>query len=317
MIACKQFLRQRRTWASSGVLALVASALTMAAPLAAQAQTAPLLGTAASFGVLGGTTVTNTRPTVIGADLGVSPGSAVTGFPPGRLTAPGAMHKADAVAVQAQSDVTTAYNTLAGLPCTGHLTGQDLGGLTLLPGVYCFTSSAGLTGDLTLNAQGDPAALFVFQIGSTLTTASASTVKVINGGASPGCNVYWQVASSATIGTTTTFVGNVLALTSIALQNGATLLPGRALARNGAVTLDNNRISPTVCNAPVDTGGGSDDTGGGTGIGNGPPDTSATPELDSVLLFGSGIAGLGSYAMMRARARRKSSVDYGKDSPQK
>ena len=201
---------------------------------------APSLGTAASFGVLGGSAVTNTGPTTITGDLGVSPGTAVSGFPPGTVT--GTIHSSDAVAQQAQSDVTIAYNGLAGLPCDTDLTGQDLGGLTLASGVYCFSSSAQLTGTLTLDAQGDPTAEFIFQIGSTLTTASNSIVQVINSGES--CNVYWQVGSSATIGTATSFTGNILALTSITMTTGANA-SGRLLARNGAVTLDSNDVA--VC----------------------------------------------------------------------
>ena len=210
-----------------------------------QAQTS--LGTAQSFAVLGGSTVTNTNtPTVIGGDLGVSPGSAVTGFPPGTLTPPGAIHAADAVAASAQASVTTQYNALVGAPCTLDLTGQDLGNRSLNPGTYCFSTSAQLTGPLTLNAQGNPAATFIFKIGSTLTTASGSSVSVINGGNQ--CGVMWQIGTSATLGTTTSFVGNLIALSSITLTSGASII-GRALARNGAVTLDNNNISFAPCNA--------------------------------------------------------------------
>ncbi len=211
-----------------------------AAPLMA---TAPSLGTASSFAVLGGSTVTNTGSTTVRADLGVSPGKAITGFPPGTVVG-GAIHAADAVAGQAQADTTTAYNQLAGQSCTADMTGQDLGGKTLTAGVYCFSSSAQLTGALTLNAQGSADAVFVFKIGSTLTTASGSSVQLINGG-SP-CNVYWQIGSSATIGTTTTFSGNILALTSITLNTGASV-SGRALARNGAVTMDTNNIGSAGC----------------------------------------------------------------------
>ena len=124
---------------------------------------------------------------------------------------------------------------------TENLTGQDLGGMTLLPGVYHFDSSAFLTGTLTLDAQGDPEARFDFQIGSTLITASGSSVQVIN--SADACNVYWQVGSSATIGTDTTFAGHILALTSITMNTNATILEGSALARNGAVTLDSNTIA--------------------------------------------------------------------------
>ncbi len=220
--------------------ALLSAAGVMASP---GAQTAPGLGSAASFAVLGGQTVTNTGPTTIFGDLGVSPGTAVTGFPPGSVTA-GATHAADAVALQAQSDVTTAYDALAAQACTADKTGQDLGGQTLTQGVYCSTSSTQLTGALTLDAQGNAAAVFIFKTVSALTTASNSSVSVINGGTA--CNVFWQVGSSATIGTTTQFVGNILALTSIALQNGASV-SGRALARNGEVTMDTNNITILGC----------------------------------------------------------------------
>ena len=207
---------------------------------------APSLGTAASFSVLGGSTVTNTGPTQVVGNLGVSPGSAVTGFPPGVVTG-GTIHAADATALQAQSDNATAYTGLAGLPCGTDLTGQDLGGQTLVAGVYCFSSSAQLTGTLQLDAQGNPNAEFIFQIGSTLTTASGSLVQVINGGSA--CNVYWQVGSSATIGTTTTFAGNILALTSITMTTGANAT-GRLLAQNGAVTLDSNGITGCAAGVP-------------------------------------------------------------------
>jgi hypothetical protein len=209
--------------------------------------TAPGLGTAASFAVLGGSTVTNTGPTIVTGNLGVSPGSAVTGFPPGIVVPPSTIHTADAVALQAQSDVTTAYNDLAGQACDVVLTGQDLGGLTLTPAVYCFTSSAFLTGILTLDGQGDPNAVFVFQIGSTLITAPNSSVVMING--ANACNVFWQVGSSATLDTTTAFQGNILALTSITLNTGASVY-GRALARNGAVTMDSNTIPASCAVAP-------------------------------------------------------------------
>ncbi|HEY5521123.1 MAG TPA: ice-binding family protein [Candidatus Limnocylindrales bacterium] len=218
------------------------------------------LGTAGAFAVLGASTVTNTGPSVINGDLGVSPGSAVTGFPPGIVN--GTIHAADGVAAQAQSDLTTAYNNAAGQACNTNLTGQDLGGLTLTAGVYCFSSSAGLTGALTLNAKGVSGARFIFQVGSALTTASSSTVNYING-AQP-CNVFWQIGSSATLGTATSFVGNIMALASITMTTGATL-KGRALARNGAVTLDTNVITEATC----DTNGGSGGSGGSSGSSGG------------------------------------------------
>ena len=212
----------------------------------ASAAAAPPLGTEQNFAVLGGQTVTNTGPSVITGDLGVSPGSAITGFPPGLVTG-GATHAADAVALQAQNDTITAYNNLAGQQCTSDLTDQDLGGKTLVPGVYCFSSSAQLTGTLTLDAGGDSNAVWVFKTVSTLTTASSSSVQLTNGG--QACNVFWQIGSSATLGTNTSFIGNILALTSIALQTGAKV-SGRALARNGAVTLDSNTVAVAVCGVP-------------------------------------------------------------------
>ena len=213
-----------------------------AAPLA----TAPDLGTAKTFAVLAASAVTNTGGSNLTGDLGISPNGAgsITGFPPGGYS--GTLHAADGVALQAQSDVTVAYNNLAGQPCDTNLTGQDLGGKTLTPGVYCFNTSAQLTGDLVLNAQGNPAAVWIFQMGSTLTTASNASVAVINGGTS--CNVFWQVGSSATLGTATAFKGNILALASIGLNKGASL-SGRALAQTAAVTLDTNTIS--ACSGPT------------------------------------------------------------------
>jgi subtilisin family serine protease len=227
------------------VSVLLGSTLTPAVAASPLPGTAPPLGTASSFAVLGGATVTNTGPTIVNADLGVSPGTAVTGFLPGVVTG-GAIHSADALAGQAQADTTTAYNNLASQACLGanDLTGQDLGGKTLTPGVYCFSSSAQLTGALTLDAQGNSNAVFIFQMGSTLTTASAASVVLINGGSA--CNVFWQVGSSATIGTTTRLVGNIIALTSITLTTGA-VISGRALARNGAVTMDTNTVGVLGC----------------------------------------------------------------------
>lgn len=227
---------------STGLLAVLGIALLF---LSAAAFAQVPLNTAANFAVLGGSTVTNTGPSVVTGNLGVSPGSSVTGFPPGIVI--GTIHNANATAAQAQTDLTAAYNTAAGIACTTDLTGQNLGGLTLTPGVYCFNTSAALTGILTLDLQGNPNAFFLFKIGSTLTTASASTVVLINsGGTACPPNIFWQVGSSATFGTGSAFSGNVLALTSITLTTGASL-NGRALARNGAVTLDSNTV--TACAA--------------------------------------------------------------------
>jgi hypothetical protein len=220
-----------------------------------QAKSDPItLGTAGNYGVLAGSTVTNTGSTVIdGGDVGVSPGTAITGFPPGTVMPPYVIDDADAA--QAENDLTTAYNAAAGLAPTENLAGQDLGGLTLTPGVYFFSSSAQLTGTLTLNDEGNADAQFVFQIGSTLTTASNSTVATINDGDStmPGCTVFWQVGSSATLGTGTAFEGHILALTSISMNTGATILDGSALAENGAVTLQDNTITNCVSSETVAT----------------------------------------------------------------
>jgi hypothetical protein len=229
-----------------------------ASPVAAL--TAPSLGSADSFAVLAGSTVTNTGSSVITGELGVSPGTAVTGFLPGRVVS-GTTHGADAAAFAAQEAVGSAYNGLVNEACTRDLTGQDLGGQGLTAGVYCFSSSAQLTGTLTLNAQGNANAVFIFKMGSTLTTASASSVVLTNGG-SPG-NVFWQVGSSATLGTTTSFAGNILALTSITVTTGATVT-GRTLARNGAVTLDTNAVNLTTALSRVTTTvGGAQTTGSG------------------------------------------------------
>ncbi|MDZ4753838.1 MAG: ice-binding family protein [Phycisphaerae bacterium] len=197
------------------------------------------LGSAQNFGVLGGSTVTNTGASVINGDLGLWPGTAVTGFPPGIVN--GVQHINNGVAQQAQADALTAYNVFAGMSFGQNLSGMDLGGLTLTPGVYFFSSSAQLSAALTLDGLGDPNALFVFQIASTLTTASASSILNING--ADGCNIYWQVGSAATLGTETQFQGNILANTSITLNTGANILDGRAFALNGAVTMDTNIIN--------------------------------------------------------------------------
>jgi uncharacterized protein with beta-barrel porin domain len=238
-----------RYFSRRSAAALAALGLMVVAPTSPSHAQAPNLGTAASFGVLAGSTVTNTgTPTIINGNLGVWPGSAVTGFPPGVVVG-GTIHAGDAVAQQAQVDDTTAYNTLSGRPITQNLTGQDLGGKTLIAGVYGFNSSAQLTGTLTLNGQGNPNAVFIFNVGSTLTTASASHISLING--AQGGNVFFRVGSSATLGTGTTFVGDILALTSIALDTGAQINCGAAFAQTGAVTLDNNLIS--ICHTTAAT----------------------------------------------------------------
>jgi Ice-binding-like len=280
---------------------LLTAGVAVAVPASAQAvAVSPPLGTAAGFAVLGATTVTNTGPSVITGDLGVSPGMSVVGFPPGAVD--GTIHAGGPVATQAQADVATAYAFAAGQACDQDLSGQDLGGMTLPPGVYCFASSAQLTGTLRLDAQGDPTAAWLFQVTTALTTASNSAVVLVNG-ATPcnNDNVTWQIGSSATVGTATGFIGNVLANTSITFNAGANTTGG-LYAHTGAVTLDTNSVStcaasggkasPTLATTPsgsVPAGGEISDTarviGGVTPTGtvtftlHGPGDTTCTTPI--------------------------------------
>lgn len=224
---------------------VVAIAFGLSGPSSAVAATSVNLGAADDFAILAGSTITNTGSTVINGDLGLSPGTSVTGFPPGTVN--GTQHVADATAAQAQTDLTTAYDNAAGQATTATVP-TELGGTTKTPGVY--DSAAGdfsITGTLTLDAQGDPDAVFIFKTASTLITEGASDVVLTNG--AQACNVFWQVGSSATLGTNSTFKGNILALTSATLTTGANV-EGRVLARNGAVTLDGNTITKATCAAP-------------------------------------------------------------------
>jgi hypothetical protein len=222
--------------------------LVLALPGAAMAaQPAVGLGTATSYAVLAGSTVVNTGPSSISGDVGLSPGSAVTGFPPGKITG-GTIHAADAAALQAKSDLVTAFDDAAGRGPAVDQTNKNLGQQRLLPGVYRASGGLALTGTLTLDAQGDPAAVFVLQAGSTLVTASSSTVSLVGG--AQACNVFWKVGSSATLGTDSVLVGSVLALSDISLQTRAAV-EGRVLARNGAVTLDSNTITRPSCATTV------------------------------------------------------------------
>jgi hypothetical protein len=226
-------------------LAVLTLALAVGIRPAAAAEAPVGLGTAGSFSVLAASTVTNTGPSVINGDLGLYAGTSITGFPPGTVN--GTVHQTDAVAQQAQSDLVIAYNDAAGRGPGA--AASELGGRTLVSGVYT-GSTLSLTGTVTLDAQGDPNAVFIFQSAATLITASNSTVALING--AQACNVFWQVGSSATLGTNTTFVGTVMALTSIAAQTGTTV-NGRLLARNGAVTLDSNVITSSTCSIATST----------------------------------------------------------------
>ncbi len=242
-----------RPFGATGLLLL--SALLLLQPTAsafAYANPLPVdLGTSGAFGVLAHETVTNTGDTVVSADpgvggnLGVSPGSAVTGFPPGVVTPPGAIHAADSTAADAQTDAGTAYTNAEGRTPDQLLgTVFDLGGNTYTPGVYNGSSSLAITGTVTLDGGGDPDAVFIFQAGSTLVTSVSSQVLLTNG--AQACNVFWQVGSSATVGATSTFNGTILALASVTVNDGATI-EGRLLAGTGAVTLINDAIHTPDC----------------------------------------------------------------------
>ena len=229
------------------------------------------LGTADSFSVLAGSTVTNTGPTIMSGDLGLSPGSSVTGAP----VVLGQTHVDDHVAIGAKNDLTTAYNDAAARPSNGSA-GTELAGQSFTPGTYSATSSLLLSsGSVTLNAQGDPNAVFIFQVGSTLTTGSNTSVHLAGG--AQACNVFWQVGSSATLGTGTQFVGTVMALASVTANTGATI-QGRLLAQTAAVNLNDNVITTTGCAAippgstpPGSTPPGSTPPGGSHPPGSTPP----------------------------------------------
>ena len=267
--------------------ALIAS--TMAAALllvtgntaiAAIAPTVPL-GTSANYAVLGASTVTNTGNSTLDGSLGLWPGTSITGFPPGKVLPPGTTDTTNAAAKQAQSDLTVAYVNAAGRPIDATTT-ADLANLQLGAGVYAGPgkSALRLSGPLVLDGAGDPNSVFIFQTDSTLTTGSGSRVSLING--AQACNVFWQVGSSATLGTGSVFNGNILALTSITVKTSVTV-HGRALARNAAVTLENDTFTRATCLPASSTGGI-----GGSGSGTTGPGSDGTSGTD-----GSGTTGTG------------------------
>lgn len=219
-------------------------ALTLSTPaVTASSPPSPVnLGMASTFAVLAGTTITNAGPSLISGSLGVSPGTAVTGFPPGRVVN-GTIEAGTPAAVAAKRDLDTAYAAAAGAPCNVDKTGQNLGGQTLTPDTYCESAAPTISGTVTLSGSG----VYVFQIGSTLVTAPRTTVVLTNG--ADACNVYWQVGSSATIDTATTFAGTIMAFTSVTVDDSVAV-SGRVQARNGAVTLVNDQITVPACTSP-------------------------------------------------------------------
>ncbi|WP_319462035.1 ice-binding family protein [Micromonospora sp. RTP1Z1] len=225
---------------SSLVLAGLAPALS-----AAKVEPPVDLATATSYAVLADGAITNNGNSVITGDVGVHPGTEISGFPPGVIN--GQRHAGDAVAERAQSDLTVAYNDAAGRTSSRTI-GPHLEGQTLTPGVYKAAENASLAGTLTLDAKGNPSAVFIFQLGSGLTTAQNSNVRVVNS-PRPACGVFWTVGDSATLGTNTSFVGRIMAVNGITLQSAAKIEQGGALSRDGSVTLDTNAVSRSECAA--------------------------------------------------------------------
>lgn len=226
--------------------AMLFSMLAMSTAPSAFAAEAPVnLGSAGTYSILAGQTVTNTGATILPGDLGTSPGTAITGFPPGLIA--GGVHLADGPALLAQNDLAAAYDNAASRQPM-EILDADLSGRTLVSGVYATNTDLGLTGNVTLDGQGDPDSVWIFQIGSNLNTSVDSSVNLING--ANACNIYWQVGSSATLGTGSDFKGSIMALTSVSV-NTDTTVEGRVLARNGSVTLDNNVFVEPNCDSSI------------------------------------------------------------------
>jgi LPXTG-motif cell wall-anchored protein len=240
--------RLRRACMLAGPAFLIGATVLIATSNPASAGIVPTvnLASAANYSVLGGQTVTNTGPSILGQSLGLDPGSDVVGFPPGTVLAPGTIEAANPVTLVAKNDLTAAYTDAANRPVEFTQTNPDLVGQTLAPGVYAASAKAplSLSGQLVLDGQGNANAVFIFQTDSTLITGSGSTIELINGASE--CNIFWQVGSSATLATGSVFVGNIMAATSVSVQTGV-LVHGRALAQTGAVTLDNDVFVAPSC----------------------------------------------------------------------